>query len=62
MALTNHPVEQANRAVFEGDLSAPDPIPEAGIEAAVRLMRDGRLFRYGEDRGSLPEATLLARL
>ena len=59
MALTNHPVEQANRAVFEGDLSAPDPIPEAGIEAAVRLMRDGRLFRYGEDRGSLPEATLL---
>ena len=49
----------ADRTVFDGDLSAPDPIPEAGIEAAVRLMRDGRLFRYGEDRGSLPEAALL---
>lgn len=49
----------ANRAVFTGDLSAPDPIPEAGIEAAVALMRDGRLFRYGEDRGGLPEAALL---
>lgn len=46
-------------ARFERDLSAPDPIPDAGIEAAVRLMRDGRLFRYGEDRGSLPEAALL---
>ena len=48
-----------NRTVFEGDLSAPDPVPEAGIEAAVRLMQDGRLFRYGEDRSSLPEAALL---
>jgi len=49
----------ANRTVFAKDLSAPDPIPEAGIEAALRLMRDGRLFRYGEDRGGLPEAALL---
>ncbi len=50
---------KANRTVFAGDLSAPDPIPEAGIEAALRLMKDGRLFRYGEDRESLPEAALL---
>ncbi len=49
----------SNRTVFLGDLSAPDPIPEPGIEAAVRLMRDGRLFRYGEDRNSIPEAALL---
>jgi dTDP-4-amino-4,6-dideoxygalactose transaminase len=47
------------RTVFDGDLSAPDPIPEAGIDAAVSLMRDGRLFRYGEDRTTLPEAALL---
>ncbi|MCG8425036.1 MAG: aminotransferase class I/II-fold pyridoxal phosphate-dependent enzyme [Proteobacteria bacterium] len=32
------------------DLSAPDPIPEAGIQRAVELMKSGRLFRYGEDR------------
>ncbi len=44
---------------FEGDLSAPDPIPDAGIEAAVNLLRDGRLFRYGEDRNAAPEAALL---
>ena len=46
--------------VFVGDLSAPDPIPDEGIEAAVSLMRDGRLFRYGEDRDSIPEATYLS--
>ena len=49
----------ANRTVFSGDLSAPDSIPEEAIEAALRLLRDGRLFRYGEDRNSLPEAALL---
>lgn len=50
---------QEEAARFTGDLSAPDPVPEEGIEAAVRLMRDGRLFRYGEDRSSLPEAAVL---
>lgn len=53
------PPTPANRAVFKGDLAAPDPIPKSGIEAAVSLMRDGRLFRYGEDRSTLPEAALL---
>ncbi len=47
------------RARFEGSLSAPYPIPDDGIDAAVRVMRDGRLFRYGEDRGSVPEAATL---
>jgi dTDP-4-amino-4,6-dideoxygalactose transaminase len=50
---------QGNRVFFAKDLSAPDPVPETGIDAAVGLMRDGRLFRYGEDRGGLPEAALL---
>jgi dTDP-4-amino-4,6-dideoxygalactose transaminase len=50
---------QGEATRFQGDLSAPDPIPEAGIEAAVSLMRDGRLFRYGEDRNSKPEAAIL---
>ena len=52
-------VEVSQRARFLGDLSAPDPLPDEAIEAAVNLMKDGRLFRYGEDRGSLPEAALL---
>ncbi len=59
MVETAVPMEPASPVFFEGDLSLPDPIPEAGIEAAVRLMQDGRLFRYGEDRNSIPEAALL---
>lgn len=51
------------------DLSTPDPVPAAGIERALELMRSGRLFRYGEDRSAGREvarlegevATLLGR-
>lgn len=57
--MTNTSTSAQSHATFDKDLSAPDPIPDAGIDAAVRLMRDGRLFRYGEDRSSLPEAALL---
>lgn len=46
-------------AVFRGDLSAPEPIPEEAIAAAVELMRDGRLFRYGETGAALPVASVL---
>lgn len=59
MAEAAAPMESPEETFFEGDLSEPDPIPQAGIEAAVRLMQDGRLFRYGEDRDSIPEAALL---
>ena len=45
--------------VFRGDLSAPEPLPAAATEAAVKLLADGRLFRYGEDRNSIPEAAQL---
>ena len=54
------PVASASRrARFFGDLSRSEPIPDEAIEAAIALMRDGRLFRYGEDRDTLPEAALL---
>ena len=59
MANTEPAADAGNRAVFSKDLSAPDAVPEEGIDAAVSLMRDGRLFRYGEDRGGLPAAALL---
>ncbi len=35
--------------VFAGSFTQPDPIPEAGIAAAVAAMRHGRLHRYGAD-------------
>ncbi len=41
------------------DLSAPPPIPEAGIEAAVAVLRSGWLHRYGETLGDASEASLL---
>ncbi|MEM7112913.1 MAG: aminotransferase class I/II-fold pyridoxal phosphate-dependent enzyme [Chloroflexota bacterium] len=39
------------KITFSKDLSAPDPIPQAGIERAVKLMKNGRLHRYGEAKG-----------
>ena len=59
MSRAEFTLKPVQRTRFTGDLSAPDPLPDAAIEAAVNLMKDGRLFRYGEDRGSLPEAALL---
>lgn len=44
---------------FGKDLSEPEPIPEAGIERVVELMRSGRLHRYGETGGAAPEPSLL---
>eukprot|EP00035_Acanthoeca_spectabilis_P033562 m.24302 g.24302 ORF g.24302 m.24302 type:complete len:428 (-) comp6057_c0_seq1:127-1410(-) len=51
--------DQSGRAVLRGDLAAPDPIPQAGVDAAVALLQDGRLFRYGESAAGLPEAAVL---
>jgi dTDP-4-amino-4,6-dideoxygalactose transaminase len=44
---------------FGKDLSASVPIPEAGIDRAVELMRSGRLHRYGEQGNGFPEPALL---
>lgn len=44
---------------FDIDLSQPEPIPAAGIARATELMQDGRLHRYGEIKGQLPEPSLL---
>ncbi|MGI9382421.1 MAG: DegT/DnrJ/EryC1/StrS family aminotransferase [Methyloligellaceae bacterium] len=41
------------------DLSDPGALPETAIEAAVDLMRSGRLFRYGEYGGDGDHAALL---
>ncbi|MGG5811276.1 DegT/DnrJ/EryC1/StrS family aminotransferase [Falsiroseomonas sp. CW058] len=41
------------------DLSAPPPVPEAGIAAAVGVLRSGWTHRYGETLGDASEAALL---
>ena len=56
---TTAPVRATDDLWFGKDLSQPEPIPEAGIERVVELMRSGRLHRYGETGGTAPEPSLL---
>ena len=38
------------------DLTAQEPIPEAGVRAALALLQSGKLHRYGE-ASSVPVMT-----
>ena len=44
---------------FAGSFTQQEPIPEEGIEAALRVMRNGRLHRYNVVDGEEAEAALL---
>ena len=44
---------------FTGSFTQQEPIPEAGIEAAVAVMRHGRLHRYNVAPGEVAETALL---
>ncbi len=45
--------------VFTGSFTQQEPIPEAGLAAAVEVMRHGRLHRYNLAPGEAGEVTLL---
>lgn len=45
--------------VFTGSFTQQEPIPEEGIEAAVAILRSGRLHRYNTAPGEVAEAALL---
>jgi len=45
--------------VFKGSFTQQEPIPEAGIEAAVAVLRHGRLHRYNTAEGEVGETALL---
>ncbi len=45
--------------VFKGSFTQQEPIPEEGIEAAVAVMRSGRLHRYNTAPGEVAETALL---
>ncbi|KHA52757.1 DegT/DnrJ/EryC1/StrS family aminotransferase [Sulfitobacter geojensis] len=45
--------------VFKGSFTQQEPIPEEGIEAAVAVMRSGRLHRYNTAAEELAETALL---
>lgn len=44
---------------FTGSFTQQEPIPEAGVEAALRVLRHGRLHRYNTVPGEIAEAALL---
>jgi dTDP-4-amino-4,6-dideoxygalactose transaminase len=44
---------------FTGSFTQQEPIPEAGIEAAIRVMRSGRIHRYNVAPGEVAETNLL---
>jgi dTDP-4-amino-4,6-dideoxygalactose transaminase len=44
---------------FSGSFTQQEPIPEAGIEAAVAVLRHGRLHRYNTVAGEIAETALL---
>ncbi|MEL6465362.1 MAG: aminotransferase class I/II-fold pyridoxal phosphate-dependent enzyme [Pseudomonadota bacterium] len=44
---------------FTGNFTQQEPIPEAGIEAAIAVMRHGRLHRYNIAQGEVSETALL---
>lgn len=46
---------------FTGNFTQQEPIPEEGIEAAVRVMRSGRLHRYNVAEGEAGEVALLEK-
>ena len=46
---------------FRGSFTQQAPIPEAGIAAAVEVMRSGRLHRYNTGPGEVSEAAALER-
>lgn len=45
--------------VFSGSFTQQEPIPEAGIEAAVAVLRHGRLHRYNTQGAEISETALL---
>lgn len=48
-----------NLEIFGGSFTQQEPIPEAAIEAAVAVMRSGRLHRYNVASGEAGEVALL---
>jgi len=47
------------KEVFSGSFTQQEPIPEAGIEAAMRILQSGRLHRYNVAEGEDGETALL---
>ena len=45
--------------IFTGSFTQQEPLSDAAIDAALKVMRHGRLHRYNVEPGELSEAALL---
>jgi dTDP-4-amino-4,6-dideoxygalactose transaminase len=54
-----HDLSPMNKRVFTGNFTQQEPIPEVAIEAAVAVMRSGRLHRYNTAPDDAGETALL---
>ena len=54
-----HPLDKPIR--FSKEFTRQEPIPEAGIQRAIELMRSGRLHRYNTASGEVSEVALLEK-
>ena len=50
-----------NKLIFTKEFTRQEPIPEAGIQRAMGLMRSGRLHRYNTTAGEVSEVSLLEK-
>lgn len=60
--MTTRPAQHAttrDKPIFAGSFTQQEPIPEAAIEAAVAVMRSGRLHRYNLAPGEVGETARL---
>ena len=45
--------------IFNGNLTQQEPISEVAVEAAIKILRSGRLHRYNTAEGEIDETSLL---
>jgi dTDP-4-amino-4,6-dideoxygalactose transaminase len=55
-----HPIS-AKKIKFTKEFTRQEPIPEAGIQRALKLMNSGRLHRYNTAKGEISEVSLLEK-
>ena len=53
------PISAEEKIKFTKEFTRQEPIPEAGIQRALELMKSGRLHRYNTAKGEISEVSLL---
>jgi dTDP-4-amino-4,6-dideoxygalactose transaminase len=60
-SMATHSKRITKKVTFNKEFTRQEPIPEAGIKRAVKLMKSGRLHRYNTAPGQASEVSLLEK-